>query len=242
MNNKVSLDGMLKAVLGIFNIPQNSSLPPSIYSSMYNATTSMILSHAAKIFPNSSSVLDIIDPLVERTIVPVKSGKLLFPESYRNILGSPQISAKKDGSSECGKNLITTQEFNSAVQKSGCEKRPIVEVKQTEFAYKTTSSYDAPDYYNPIGYRAGKREMVVCPADISSAEIMYIRNEKTYVYGYKMNPDDTYYFDPETSVESEFENAAFEPLFKGICACYAAWSRDRELIDWSRILNNENLF
>src|SRR5690606_37892327 len=114
---KVSLDGMLQSVRSVFNVPQNAAIPPAIYSSIYNTVTSLLLSKLAEIYLTNPSVLDILDPFTERKVVPVKNGTITLPDEYRNILGTPQMSAKKDGSGECGAigGQINEAEFNESV-------------------------------------------------------------------------------------------------------------------------------
>jgi hypothetical protein len=233
---------MLKAVTGVFNINQDASLPPSIYSSIFNAVTGLLLSKLAELYPSDPSVLDMLDPFVEKKVIPVTDGYIQLPENYRNILGSPQIAAKNSTSQCNGLSVqLTSQEFNSNLKKSGCTKRPIIIVPQSEFALQTTSTYRQPDFWNPIGFNSGKKQITVCPANISSAEVLYVKNENIYRYGYIMQPDDTYIFDKITSEESQWNNSSFEPIFKGICACYAAYSRNTELRDWSLILSEKGI-
>jgi hypothetical protein len=178
-----------------------------------------------------------LDPFVEKKVIPIMNGYILLPDNYRNILGAPQIAAK-NGKMECtGITTVSANEFKEQVKKAGCTKRPIVVVPESEFALQTTSTYRAPDFWNPIGWKEGKKKINVCPANITASEVLYVREEKVYSYGYIMQPDDTYIFDPATSTESEWTSAAFTPLFRGITACYAAYSRDPALREWSQILN-----
>lgn len=240
MASNTSLDSMLKAVTSVFNINQDASLPPSIYSSMYNAVTSLLLSKLAALYPSDPSVLDMLDPFVEKKVIPITNGYIQLPDNYRNILGSPQMAAK-NAKLECTGLPVTAQEFNTQLRKAGCQKRPIIIIPQSEFALQTTSTYRYPDFWNPIGYNSGKKQITVCPANISSAEVLYVRNENIYRYGYISQPDDTYIFDPATSEESQWTSAAFKPIFSGICACYAAYSRNNELQNWALILNEKDI-
>lgn len=235
---------MLQQVLAVFNVDQSQALPPFIYSSMYNAVSSLLLSKLAALYPASPLCVDMLEPFIERKVLPVTAGVIKLPDGYRNLLGSPQINAKSDGSAECtqtSKTTLTETEFKQLSQKSGCRKRPVIIVPESEFAFLTTSTYKQPNYMNPIGYFSGKREITVCPGGVLAVEVMFAKNEKTYRYGYITQPDDTYIFDAATSIESEWTNPAFQPLFKGICACYAAYSRDESLQNWSNILNQTEI-
>jgi len=99
--NKCSLDNMLNAILSVANTEQNMAYPPSIFTSQFNTVTSLLLSKLADIYPSDSSVLDIIDPFVERELIRPVGGYLNMKEDYRNILGTPMIGVKDDGCAEC---------------------------------------------------------------------------------------------------------------------------------------------
>lgn len=241
--SKCSLDNMLKSVLAVANEEQNFFYSPLIYQNQFNIVTSLLLSKLVKIYPSEQWAVDAVDPFVEKIILTVTNGIIKLPDNYRDMLGSPQIGVKNDQSSECSDTLIidTKREFELANLKGKCQKRPIVIVPQSEFAYQTTSTYNYPTYWNPIGYFSGKKEITVCPYDIGKAELVYARQEKTVVYGYITQPDDTFLFDPATSVESEWSNAAFEPLFKALVALYSAYAKDGELQNWSVLLTQQGI-
>jgi len=244
--NKCSLENMLNAILGVANQEQNMSYPASIFTSQYNTVTSLLLSKLADIYPSDPSVLDMLDPFVERDIIRPISGYINLPDNYRNILGTPMISAKEDGCAECvPEGDISNAEFKKLNLKAGCKKVNVLMVDQAEFADRTTSTYKKPTYAKPIGYRSGtvegKGQIKVCPFDINAVEVMYVRKEKLVNYGYIMQPDDTFVFNAETSVESEWTSAAFQPIFKALFALYTAYSRDNQLRDWALFINQNSL-
>lgn len=242
--NKCSLKEMLIAILGIANIEQNFVYSPSIFSAQYNAVTSLLLSKLADIYPSDSSVVDIIDPFVERIIKRPVNGVIKLPDNYRNILGSPQISAKEDGCAEClpeQSEMVSNFEFKELTLKSGCRKVPLVILDQSEFAYRTTSTYKFPTFDKPIGYFSGKKEITVCPYNINAVQIMYVRNEKLVNYGYDMQPDDTFVYNESKSTETEWNTNAFEPLFTALFAMYSAYTRDNQLRDWVAFIKQNGL-
>lgn len=241
--NKCSLDNMMKAILAVANQEQNAIYPPSVFSDQYNTVTSLLLSKLSDIYPSDSSVLDMLDPFVERDTVRPKEGYINLPDNYRNILGSPMINVKKDGSAECDTpdNNLTNIEFKNTTLKSGCKKVPLLMVDQSEFAFRTTSTYKYPTYDKPIGYRSGKGQIKVCPYDISAVELMYVRKEKLVNYGYIMQPDETFVYDEGSSVESEFTSAAFQQIYKAMFALYTAYTRDNQLKDWAIYISQNNL-
>lgn len=240
--NKCSLDNMLNAILSVGNAEKNFAFPPGIYADQYNTVSSLLISKCAELYPSDESVIDIIDPYVVRSVKRPVDGFITFPDNYRNLLGSPMISAKNDGCEECGQaDFVSNQQFNQLKVQSGCKKVPVVIVPQAEFAQRTTSTYRYPTYENPIGYRSGQNQIKVCPYNISAVETMYIKKESIAVYGYTMQPDDTFVYNPNTSTELLWTSAAFKPMFKALMFLYTAFSRDNNLRDWTLIINQNGL-
>ena len=242
--NKCSLDNLLNAIIGIASTEKNMAYPPSVFESQYNTVTSLLLSKLSDIYPNDNSVVDIIEPFVERKVIRPKNGYIDLPKDFRNLLGTPQIGAKGEGkeSSECdGATEVTNKEFETLTLKAGCRKVPVTMVDQSEFAILTTSAYRYPTYENPIGYRSGKYQIKVCPFDISAVEVVYVKKESLAVYGYTMQPDDTFVFNPNTSTEVGWDSAAFAPMFNALLMLYTAYSRDNNLKDWAAYISQNNL-
>lgn len=231
---------MLKAILSVGCSEQNMSYPPSIFSDQYNVVTGLLLSKFAKTYPEN---LDQMKPFIVFKKKGVQDGNVELEENYRNFL-SAGITAKKDNSGECKDDPViidNEQEFKIAQKKSGCLSRPIRMVDDKEWDYRTTSTYDFPTYLNPIGCFFEKNKFKVCPYDLATVEVRYVRQEKAYLYGYKPNPDDTFTFDKGTSVESEWDNSAFDMLFTAMMALYGAYTRDSTINDWARILHGEGI-
>lgn len=241
-DSKSSLNNMLQAILAPANQEQNMFFPPSVYSSMYNTVTSLLISNLVRAYPSDPTVIDMLAPFVVVEKIPVTDGFIQLKSDYRDILGSPMINValnKKEvvqGDAE-----VTPQTFKTANLKAGATRRPVVIVPESEYAYLTTKSYGAPDLANPIGFFSGKNKIFVAPYDIPKVDVMYVTNEPTYRYGYIEQPDGTYIFDESTSVESNWGSNAFTPLYKALSALYAAYSRNVTLRDWSRILNQEGI-
>jgi hypothetical protein len=230
---------MLQAVLSVANQEQSMFYSPRIYSDQFNVVTSLLLSELVKNYPKNPMLIDLIDPFVEVVQIPATNGFIQLPPNYRDILGSPVVFANPDNSGECGSTEpLTAQNFKTGILKAGCKLNPVVIVSQSEFAYLTRSTYNAPNYENPIGYFSGKRQIKVCPFDVTKVGVMFARNEKIVRYGYIQQPDDTFIFDPNTSVESEWQSNAFQPLFNSMVALYGAWSRDPDITNWASILKN----
>jgi len=240
--NKSSLENVLKGVLSVANAEQNFAYPPNVFENHFNIVTAFILDNLAIAYPR---YVDALLPFIATEKIPVTDGYIQLPDNYRNLLGAPSISVKPDGG-DCSDNnpviIDTASEFKSANLKSGCKTYPISIVDKREWDARTTSSYAFPTHKNPIGLFDGKKRIKVCPYDISRVNVMYVRKEKLYRYGYIAQPDDTYIYDVTTSVESEWEEAAFELLFKGVSSLYGAYSRDNTIIEWNTILSKVGLF
>jgi hypothetical protein len=235
---KGSLNYVLQSVLSIGNKEPNMQYPPSVFSSHFNIVTSFLLDKGIEAYPKS---LDVLRPFVLSKKVNTQNGYVILPAEYRNMLGVPSISAKKDGSGECNE-PINKNSFEAEQNRSGCNTVAIEMLPQNEWDERTQSTYAKPSYKKPIGCFFGADRFKVCPYDIGSVEVRFVRKENVYVYGYTMQPDDTYIFNAATSAESEWGNAASEFLVKGVYALYAAYLRDDTSMTYSRILNEAGLF
>lgn len=211
--------------------------PPSIYSIQYNAVTSFLIDKLIELYPSKT---DLLLPFLKTARIPVTDGGVTLPPDYRNYL-SFSISVKPGGGDCSDNNDSTAASFRAAGLKSGCKTVPIEILSREEWDYRTTSTYAFPTTENPIGVFENGR-LKVCPYDLAKVELNYVKNEKLYVYGYILQPDDTYTFDAATSVESEWSDNAFQPLFKGALALYGAYLRDPQMTEYSVILNEKGLF
>lgn len=238
-NSKSGLQNLLTAILSVANQDQNMLLPPYVFSSFVNTVTSFLIDKCVELYPTSPQLIDIIDPFVKIECRPMEGGTITLPIDYRNILGAPSIIARQDNKGECeGEVPITTpQQFLTATLKGGCNRRPITIVAQSEFDYLTTSKYKKPTFWDPIAFNSGGKKITICPGSLSKVYIMYVIKEDVYNFGYKMNPDDTYIIDQNTTVDTQWTDAAFTPLFKGLNHLYAAYSRDKQFSDWAQILS-----
>lgn len=243
-NSNATLQNILTSVLSQANEEQSQVYSPAIYQAHFNIVTSFLITRCVELYPSNPEVIDILSPFVKVARIPITNGNIVLPDDYRNILGSPSIvvNGSKDG--ECTsrqEDITTVAQFQVATLKGGCTRRPIRIVPQSEFDYLSTSTYKAPDYWNPIGYFTSNKSIKVCPFDLTKVDLMFVRNEPLVKFGYIIQPDDTYIFDPNTSVESLWTNAAFVPLLKGVTALYSAYSRDNQMADYTKLLMETNL-
>jgi hypothetical protein len=238
-----TLQNILTAVLANANQDQNMQYPPSIYQAHFNTATSLLISALVKVYPSKPEIIDMLLPFVNVAPIPLSNGLIQLPDDYRNILGSPSIYVNAQASAECSGEVptMTPQQFAVANLKGGCQRRPIRIVSQTEFDYLTTSSYKAPTYNDPIGFFTSAKSIKVCPYDLTKCFLLYTFQEPIFVYGYFLNPDDSYTFNLNTSIESTWGSNAFESLFKAVNNLYAIYARDKEMSDWAAILNERGI-
>lgn len=241
MANKSTLDNVLKAVLSVGNAEQNFGYAPYVFDNHFNIVTSFLIDNLVMVYPK---FVDVLLPFLVKEVLTASNGEVKLPDEYRNIIGVPSINVNKQGK-DCSDNnpviIDTEAEFNSAKLKAGCQTYPLTIVEKALWDDRTTSKYAFPTHTEPISMYVGKK-LKVCPYDIGRVEILYVKKEKLYKYGYITQPDDTYLFDVNSSVESEWDNAAFDLLFRGVYALYSAYSRDPAMTDYSQVLNKAGLF
>lgn len=237
--SKSTLDNVLQSILSTVNKEANQDFPPSVFSSLFNTITGFLITELSKQYPKNQEVCDILDVFINTAMIPATGGFVQLPEDYRGLLGGPMIFANPNSEGQCEDiQPLTPQNFTTGILKGGCKLNPVIEVPQAEFAYRTRSSYNAPTWENPICFKSGKKQLRICPYDITKVFVMYVRNEKTYRYGYISQPDDTYLFDLNTSIQSEWGSNAFPYLYKGVLALYGAYSSDPTISNFSAVLNN----
>lgn len=238
--SQCSLQSLLNSLLGVALQEQNMQIPPFIFSTWINTITSLLISNLVKAYPSNPQVLDMLDPFIEFMAVPCKSGFVQLPGNYRNILGSPYvlINGNKEGQCMPSEDIQTFQQFQVAMNRGACLATPIEIVPQSEFANRTSSAYKYPDHEYPIGYFSGKKQIKICPYDLSRVYLLYVRNEVSVNMAYIPQPDDTYLLNTSDPVyqDTEWTSAAFEPIFKALTSLYSAYSRDQELFNWSAFL------
>lgn len=237
--NKSSLNNILKAVLSIAKQEQNTFYSPKVYSEHRNVIESLLLSALVKEYPVNQSIIDIIAPFVKTEIINNTNGYIQLPDDYRNLLGSPVVFANEKNNGECadiGSIKITPQTFKQGVLKAGCNLNPIIILPQSEFAYRTKSEYDLPSWEEPIGQFVDGNRIKVCPYNTTRVGVMYVKKESEVIFGYIQQPDDTYLYDKATTIDTQFDSAAYEPIFNGIMALYAAYSKDQQMMDWAQVL------
>lgn len=236
---------MLKAILSVANEEQSMFYSPRVYKDQYNVVTSLLISALVKAYLANPVVIDQLEPFVNIEIMPVVDGYVNLPEEYRDILGSPYIFGNPTKNGECNAEFeepLTANNFKTQTLKGKCSLIPVTIYPESEFIYRTSSTYNYPTWEAPIGFFSGKKQIKVCPYDCTKVAIMYVKKEESYVYGYIVQPDDTFLFDPTTTVESLWTSASFTPIFTALTALYSAYSKDQELGAWAQILKERGIF
>jgi hypothetical protein len=248
MAEKATLDMMLSTVMSQGNKEQNQSYPPHVFSSHVNLVGDYILDEVAALYPTSKKLEEIADPFMQEEVVQVKGGILTLPSQMRNLLGiSIYVSTDfKDPCADCDLPddplAPTLEQLKQSLERGKCRSQSVSMVDQTEWDDRTQHPYKFPTLKKPIGCRFKTGEVRICPFEVPNVVVRFIRTPKTYVYGYKMNPDDTYTFDATTSVESEWTRNAFQYLVKGITTLYSIFTRDGELRDGVNELKKAGIF
>lgn len=235
---------MLQAVLSVANEEQSMFYSPRVFTDQYNVVTSMLISALVKAYPMNPVVIDQLEPFVRVKLIPVINGFVDLPDDYRDILGTPYIYANESLNGECGEKVeepLTASSFKVQNLKGKCNMSAVTIYPESEFALRTRSTYDSPTWEKPIGFFSGAKQIKVCPYDIGKVALMYVVKEKAYVYGYIPQPDDTFLPDPATTVESEWNSNAFDPIFKAMISMYSAYAKDQEIQNWSQLLSERGI-
>lgn len=253
-----TLDKILKMVLASGNKEQNQHYPPHIFQEHFNLSTSWLVDEIAKLFPTTQSIIDIIRPFLETKDVIVKNGKIEFPENYRHLLGVGMFATDdfknpcgcdeaKGGNGDCSefKNdplAPSPLQIQEQAAKRKCISRTVRLVDIDEWDELTTHPYKHPTYKEPIACIFRGDGIKICPYDVPSVEVRYIRQPKQYAYNYTTLPDDTYVFNSSNSVESEWLDNATSYLYKAVSTLYAMYVRDSEMRDYNVELRKIGIF
>lgn len=237
------MDNIYSSVLSVSSQERSFFYSPKVYTAQRNVIESLLLSALVKAYPANQNVIDQIAPFVEVKTINNTNGFIQLPDNYRNLLGSPMVFANPQSTGECNEPIepITASNFKTGQLKAGCFLNPLVIVPQSEFAERTQSTYDKPSWENPIGMFVASNQIKVCPYDISRVSVMFARKEREVRYGYITQPDDTFLYDPATSIETEFDSNAFDPIFNGIVALYSAYAKDQVMQNWSQVLSKAGI-
>ena len=251
-----TMETVLNNVLSTGNKEQNQMYPPHIFTAHFNLVTSFLTDEVAKLFPTSQSIIDIGRPFLETKLIPVRSGLVEFPKDYRHLIGAgifvssdfqdnccPDQAAPEPECALPGDPLAPTlAQLKEQQERGKCQSQSVRIVDIAEFDHLTSHSYKFPSLRKPLGCIFRGIGIKICPFDVPSVELRYIRQPRAARYGYVMNPDDTYSFNASTTIESEWTDNAMQYLVKGISTLYSIYTRDGELRDGILELKRAGIF
>lgn len=244
MNGSIS-DTVLNMVLALANKEQNQHYPPSVYELHYQLATNYLINECVKRYPGSNSIMDLIQPYTKSKLVVVTGGEIDFPLDYRNILGFG-IYLTKDKQNICSSDDLSTSPTDAELAEIIAAKKNVSKdlelVSIGRWNDLTNSSYKQPELDDAIACIFGKRKFRICPYNVPMAEVRYVVKTPDFVYGYSMNPDDTYFFDATKTTEALWEENAIEYLVKACNLLFASYLRDPEGKSYANDLRDSGLF
>jgi len=243
------MDSLLRKVLSQAHVEQNQHYPPHIYDEHFNLATKWLVDECAKIFPSRQSVLEVIKSFMEYKDVRVQNGIIPLPENHRHTIGisifvAPDYSCACDRPEDFDNDPLqpTELEVKRARLKNRSISKNVTLVQQSEWDDLTSHPYKKPTLKKPIACIFADEGIRIFPEDVPVVELRYIRQPKDCKYGYAMNPDDTYSWNPATTAESEWGDTATTYLFKAVNTLYAMYVRDQEQRDAALELKKIGLF
>lgn len=232
-------------VLALANKDQNQHYPPSVFEMHYGIATNYLINECAKRYPGTQSIQDLIKPYIENKLVVVKGGNIDFPTEYRHLLGfGIYLNEAEDNICKASELSAapTDDELNEMIASKKDSSKDLTVVSIGRWNRLTSSRYKKPTLKKPIACIFSKTGFRICPYNVPIAEVRYIGKTPDYVYGYAMNPDDTYFFDPITTIEALWEENAIEYLVKAVNILLAAYLRDPEGSSYAKDLRDSGLF
>lgn len=247
----LTMDSILRKVLALGNKEQNQHYPPHLFQEHYNLVSDWLFQRIVEIYPNDRATETMAKPFLKVKPTPVVNGLIKLEQDYRHLL-SFGVQVETDNPDKCcgeGGRVYendplapSTEQLQQEGTKKQCKSVPIRIVKQAEWDRLTTHPYKAPTMKDPIACLFTGEGYRVCPSEITSVDVRYMKEPKQYVYNYTWRPDDTYEFKKEGSVESEWETTAMTPIFRGVSTLYAMYVRDSELRDYNVELKKIGIF
>lgn len=234
------------------NREQNQHYPPHIFEAHYKLASDWLKDEVVKLYPTSQVIVDILRPYLAIELVPVVSGRVQLPALYRNFLGAGFYAQEEDDKyvpvplpEKSFKNpkKPTIDELDAVTATLQVVSRKISLKTIGEWNYITDHPYKKPSTFKKAaGCIFDPVNLKVLPLKIPYAEIRYVKIFPEFHYGYTMLPDDTFVFDPTTTIEEPWGETAIPYLFKAVNKLYANYTRDTEYIASSTDLRDNSLF
>lgn len=244
-------DNVLQMTLAQANKEHNQHYPPHIFEAHYKLTSDWLKDECVKLYPTSQIIIDIIRNYLEIELAAVKNGIVIIPKLYRNFLGAgfyanddknctpvalPEKAFKNPKSPTIAEIEVITAEMH--VESKKIEIRGI-----GEWNYLSSHPYKKPKTFDKAaGCMFTGTTLKVLPLNIPYVEMRFLKKTDEFKYGYTMLPDETYVFDPATTVEELWDETAIPYLFKGVNKLCANYLRDTEYIASTTDLRENSLF
>jgi hypothetical protein len=255
---KASLDSIYRKVLGAGNQDANQMYPPKIFDEHFNTVTSFIVDRCVELYPERQTIEDIIRPFIKTKIIQVVGGVIKLPTDYRNYLNlAAYVKTNLKGACGCQEDAqddavfdddpLAPNERQLAERKlaADCMARDVAKKDVDEFNSLCVHPYKFPTYKEPICCVEDGGELEggikICPFDITSVKLKYVSVPKEYRYGYTRNPDESFVFDINASIESEWGDNAVQYLFRGISTLFSVYTKNNEMRDWTNELKQIGL-
>lgn len=236
--NKSSLKIFFDLVTKPLDIPKSRVVPPEVFDAIYNLSAAWVIGRVVELWPRDQRYVEVVEPFLRIDIKQAVSGFVDLPTEYRNFLGAGVLTNQaKTATCSDTPQAIRLRMHELQKVEGICERVPIRIVDTAEFDFFTRDEFDMPTLKAPIGCFFGEKKLKICPLDVGSVEMRYLVNEKMYRYGYITQPDDTFIYDTNTSVETEFTNAAFDKLYAAATKLVGVYLRDNSVMGFSQALN-----
>lgn len=237
-------NAVLRMVLSQANKEQNQHYPPSVFEAHYSLVTHWLIDESAKLYPGTQSIVDLIKPYFKTMLVRVVNGAILFPDTYRHLLGfgiyvkDDKIPKECEGLGED----VTEKQIKELIAKTQSTSFDATQVSIGRWNKLTKHRYKMPQLDDAIACIFNNEGIKICPYDVPFVEVRYIIKTTPFKFGYKMNDDDTYYFDATTTNEALWTENAISYLFKGVNLLYSNFVRDPEHTASAKDLKDSGLF
>lgn len=242
----LTLDTIYKDVLeGIANRDENQHYPPHVRDQHINYATNALIDECVKLYPTNNSVIGILKPFIKQAVIRVENGEVKFPKDYRNYFGmavyvrdeaigsKSVIPCLKDGSTICEAETKgdkpTEQQMKEKALKRTCRSNPVAQKSLGEWDIATGHSYKKPTLENPMCCIFDGEGITINPYNVEEVVLRYVKIPLVYKYGYTLLPDGTTQWNPNDTIESEWETPARQYLNKAMNTLYSIYARDGEM-------------
>jgi hypothetical protein len=239
-------------VLAQGNKDQNQYYPPHVFETHFKLASDWLKDELAKLYPTSQTVIDLLEPYMIPELLQVVNGAATLPDSkkYRNLLGFAFfVTDKKKCTPMAGSEFSfidpanpTADEIAALNARMQDDSKTIDMTSVADWEYYKAHPYKKPKFDSAKGCFFGGGIVKFAPLGIPFVECRYIKIVPEYKYGYQMQPDETYVFDPNTTVEEPWTEVAIPYLFKAVNVLYANYCKDDSYRASALDLRDNSLF